>query len=90
MIITRVNNKIHINDPYCPHLGANLSDGEVIDGCIKCSFHGLMFDIEDGVRKGHKMSLSKLPFQTLNHQNIYMIGNFPKYIAWHPTTLKGL
>ena len=27
-------------DAYCPHLGANLADGRVRDGCVECPFHG--------------------------------------------------
>ncbi|MCG8589206.1 MAG: Rieske 2Fe-2S domain-containing protein [Proteobacteria bacterium] len=29
----------HVVDAYCPHMGANLADGVVRDGCIECPFH---------------------------------------------------
>ena len=31
-------------DAYCPHMGANLADGRVHDGCIECPFHGWRLD----------------------------------------------
>jgi len=34
---------------YCPHMGANLADGTVRDGCIECPFHGWRIDGEGRV-----------------------------------------
>jgi cholesterol 7-dehydrogenase len=31
-------------DAYCPHMGANLADGEVRDGCLECPFHRWRID----------------------------------------------
>jgi len=31
-------------DAHCPHLGAHLGDGRIVDGCIQCPFHGWRFD----------------------------------------------
>jgi phenylpropionate dioxygenase-like ring-hydroxylating dioxygenase large terminal subunit len=31
-------------DAACPHRGANLSGGRVIDGCLACPYHGWRFD----------------------------------------------
>jgi cholesterol 7-dehydrogenase len=31
-------------DAYCPHMGANLADGRVRDGCIECPFHNWRID----------------------------------------------
>jgi nitrite reductase/ring-hydroxylating ferredoxin subunit len=30
----------------CPHKGAALSDGRVVDGCIQCPYHGFRYDPE--------------------------------------------
>lgn len=30
-------------DGICPHLGARLGDGTVVDGCVQCPFHGWQF-----------------------------------------------
>ena len=29
---------------YCPHMGASLALGKVVDGCLRCSFHHWRFD----------------------------------------------
>ena len=34
---------------YCPHMGANLADGVLRDGCVECPFHGWRFDGEGRV-----------------------------------------
>ncbi|XP_035229571.1 cholesterol 7-desaturase-like [Stegodyphus dumicola] len=42
--------KAHIIDPYCPHLGADLSVGGCVVGeNIQCPFHGWQFSGKDGV-----------------------------------------
>lgn len=43
-------------DAYCPHMGANLSDGVLRDGCIECPFHKWRLDGQGRVvhmPKGH-------------------------------------
>lgn len=38
---------VHVQDAFCPHLGAHLGHGgHVEDGCITCPFHGWKFDAE--------------------------------------------
>ena len=34
----------HLVDAYCPHMGAHLGDGRVIDNTLVCPFHGFAFD----------------------------------------------
>ncbi len=36
---------LHASDPHCPHVGAHLGHGgKVVDGCLRCPFHGWRFD----------------------------------------------
>ncbi len=35
--------RIHAIAAHCPHMGANLADGRVRDGCLECPFHGWRF-----------------------------------------------
>jgi nitrite reductase/ring-hydroxylating ferredoxin subunit len=38
---------LHVQDAFCPHLGAHLGHGGTVDGCeIVCPFHGWKFDGE--------------------------------------------
>ncbi|MCU1283281.1 MAG: ksha1 [bacterium] len=34
----------HVLDGVCPHLGAPLGSGTVVDGCVRCPFHRWAFD----------------------------------------------
>jgi nitrite reductase/ring-hydroxylating ferredoxin subunit len=37
----------------CPHAGAQLVKGRLVDGCLECPLHGARFAVEDGaVRRG--------------------------------------
>ena len=43
------NNEVYAVDAYCPHLGANLGiGGTVKDNCLRCPFHGWLFEGKDG------------------------------------------
>lgn len=37
--------QLHVQDAFCPHLGAHLGHGGTVEGCrIQCPFHGWEFD----------------------------------------------
>ncbi len=38
------NNQPHVVADQCPHRGASLGQGKVMEGCIQCPFHGFEFD----------------------------------------------
>ena len=39
--------EVHVQDAFCPHLGAHLGHGGKVKGeCIECPFHGWLFDGE--------------------------------------------
>ncbi len=39
--------EVHVQDAFCPHLGAHLGHGGFVnEGCIQCPFHGWRFDGE--------------------------------------------
>jgi len=40
----RLDDAINVADAFCPHLGADLSMGSIVDGCLRCPFHGWLFN----------------------------------------------
>jgi nitrite reductase/ring-hydroxylating ferredoxin subunit len=44
---------LHALENRCTHRGGPLHEGEVLDGCITCPWHGSAFSLTDGaVRRG--------------------------------------
>jgi nitrite reductase/ring-hydroxylating ferredoxin subunit len=58
------NGTAHAVGARCPHRGADLASGAVVDGCIECPFHGWRFD-GDGqcVRVPSQPATAKIPPQ---------------------------
>jgi nitrite reductase (NADH) small subunit/3-phenylpropionate/trans-cinnamate dioxygenase ferredoxin subunit len=40
--------RLHAVDESCPHMGADLSNGDLQDGTLTCAWHGWRFDIGSG------------------------------------------
>ena len=40
--------KVFAMDNACPHAGANLAGGWIIEGCVVCPKHGWPFRLDDG------------------------------------------
>jgi nitrite reductase/ring-hydroxylating ferredoxin subunit len=39
--------EVHVQDAFCPHLGAHLGHGGAVEGCeIRCPFHGWKYDAD--------------------------------------------
>ena len=49
LVIYRVKNKVIAQLDRCPHRYAKLSEGEVINGCLKCPYHGWTMNEEGEV-----------------------------------------
>lgn len=47
-VITRVRDKLVAFSNVCPHAAADLSQGRLFDGQIKCPDHGYTFDVRTG------------------------------------------
>jgi nitrite reductase/ring-hydroxylating ferredoxin subunit len=46
--IFRFGDRFHAIQDRCPHMGASLADGRVLDGWVECFWHGWTFNLEDG------------------------------------------
>src|SRR5204863_2461473 len=40
----RINGRVHAIDNSCPHEGAPLAQGEIVDGVVTCPWHGWTFN----------------------------------------------
>jgi len=43
-----VDGKYYALDDRCPHMGASLSVGDIINGCVRCDRHLWTFNLADG------------------------------------------
>jgi len=48
ILLARRRDKIYALEDTCSHDGAELSDGDLVDGQIQCARHGGRFDLETG------------------------------------------
>jgi len=48
ILVVKYENKLHALSNYCPHYGAPLHTGVLIDNVVKCPWHGASFDIISG------------------------------------------
>jgi 3-ketosteroid 9alpha-monooxygenase subunit A len=66
---------VHLNDAFCPHLGAHFGYGGHVDGCdLVCPFHGWKFDsdgantdIPYGNRTNQRARLRTYPVREVDH-----------------------
>jgi nitrite reductase/ring-hydroxylating ferredoxin subunit len=49
LVLVREGESVHALHETCAHAGGPLSQGEVVDGCIQCPWHGSRFRLSDGV-----------------------------------------
>ncbi len=40
--------RLHAVDASCPHMGADLSNGDLEEGTLSCAWHGWRFDLASG------------------------------------------
>jgi nitrite reductase/ring-hydroxylating ferredoxin subunit/uncharacterized membrane protein len=53
LVLVRVGDTIHALHAVCAHGGGPLPQGEVVDGCLQCPWHGARYRLADGhVRRG--------------------------------------
>jgi nitrite reductase/ring-hydroxylating ferredoxin subunit/uncharacterized membrane protein len=48
VLLVRSGGSIHALAGRCTHRGGPLADGELVDGCVQCPWHGSRFALEDG------------------------------------------
>ncbi|MDG9706422.1 Rieske (2Fe-2S) protein [Streptomyces sp. DH37] len=48
VVVREVGGKVHALADRCSHMAGPLSQGEVVDGCVRCPWHGSTFRLADG------------------------------------------
>ena len=48
VLLARHNGQVHAIADACTHRGAPLHEGELVDGCVQCPWHGSRFLLDDG------------------------------------------
>ena len=71
-------------DAYCPHLGAHLGGGRLVNGCIKCPYHGWEFG-DDGHCTSIPYSEGRIPSRA--RVDSYRVDEKDGFIYfWHHAT----
>jgi len=69
----RLGDEIFATSDACPHLGASLSDGCVVEGFIECPLHFALFDIRTGAADGGMTTKAVRTLPTkVEHDDIYI------------------
>jgi nitrite reductase/ring-hydroxylating ferredoxin subunit/uncharacterized membrane protein len=48
VVVARTGDSVSAVLGTCPHMGAPLAEGERVDGCVRCPWHGSEFRLDDG------------------------------------------
>lgn len=60
----RLHGEYFATSDVCPHQGAPLSDGSVVEGYIECPLHYALFDIRSGAADGGVTTTSVRTYKT--------------------------
>ena len=60
-------------EDVCPHVGAPLNNGQLVDGTVMCMWHGWRFNLHDGVCINHPRGRDVPAFPvTIRGQDLYV------------------
>ena len=51
LLVVRIGGAVHVMHNVCAHAGGPLNEGELVDGCIQCPWHGSRFQLTDGTAR---------------------------------------
>jgi nitrite reductase/ring-hydroxylating ferredoxin subunit len=76
-----VNGQVYAMDDYCPHAGASLSAGVVVDGCAVCPRHQWTFHVDSGqLRDAPGVAVRTYRTRLYDHQGTPLVqADLPLY-----------
>jgi nitrite reductase/ring-hydroxylating ferredoxin subunit/uncharacterized membrane protein len=51
LLVVRIGDTVHVLHNVCAHAGGPLNEGQLVDGCIQCPWHGSRFQLTDGTAR---------------------------------------
>lgn len=63
VVLVRSGGSLHALGATCSHWGGPLDEGELVDGCLQCPWHGSRFRLEDGAVTRGPATTPQLSYQ---------------------------
>jgi len=70
ILLTRVNGAVHAIENKCPHLGLSMARGSLMDGVLRCPWHGSRFDVCTGRNVDWVNAVVGIPMPRWTHRLI--------------------
>ncbi|GAA2964559.1 hypothetical protein GCM10010446_57720 [Streptomyces enissocaesilis] len=64
MVVREAGGAVHVLADQCSHMAGPLSEGEIVDGCVRCPWHGSTFRLSDGWNVGGPATAPQPAFDT--------------------------
>lgn len=64
LVVRESEHMVHVLAAWCSHMSGPLTDGEIVDGCVRCPWHGSLFRLSDGWNVGGPATSPQPRFET--------------------------
>ncbi|MGW3071267.1 MULTISPECIES: Rieske 2Fe-2S domain-containing protein [unclassified Kitasatospora] len=64
LVVRESEDTVHVLAARCSHMAGPLTEGEVVDGCVRCPWHGSLFRLTDGWNVGGPATAPQPRFET--------------------------
>ncbi|WP_314175670.1 Rieske (2Fe-2S) protein [Streptomyces winkii] len=64
VVVREGGGAVHVLADRCSHMAGPLSQGEIVDGCVRCPWHGSVFRLSDGWNVGGPATSPQPVFET--------------------------
>jgi nitrite reductase/ring-hydroxylating ferredoxin subunit len=80
--VVEVDGSLRAHSVVCPHMLGPLDEAEIVDGCVRCPWHGYVFDLDTGrcteggtlrLTKGRPLRLAAPPRVRVDGDQAYLV-----------------